>query len=46
MLDDVADDVNDILSECDSEFYKYQDNLNQLNYQFILKNKTQFICEK
>jgi len=36
------DDIDNVLSECDREFYQYQDDLNELNYQFVLKNKTQF----
>ena len=42
ILDGIADGVDGVLSECDNEFYKYQDNLTDLNYQFALRNKAQF----
>ena len=38
----LTDDVSEIFSECDNEFYEYTDNLEELNYQFILNNKDQF----
>ncbi len=44
MLDNIlTDNVSELLNECDNEFYKYLDNLEELNYQFIIKNKEQFI---
>lgn len=43
MLDDIfTDEINDILSKCDSEFYEHPDNLELLSYQFIFRNKDQF----
>lgn len=38
----ITDEVSEVLSKCDTEFYEYPDNLEDLNYQFILKNKAQF----
>jgi len=44
-LEDVlTDDVDAALSECDAAFCAYPDNLEELNYQFIFKNKAQFAC--
>ena len=42
MWGDLAENFDEILDECDKEFYLYQDNLNELNYQFALKNRKQF----
>ena len=39
----ITDRVNKIFDECDNEFYAYPDHLEELNYQFIMKNKGQFI---
>ena len=36
------DDFEDNLSDCDAKFYEYNDDLNDLNYQYIMKNKEQF----
>lgn len=36
------DEVNRILDECDNEFYEYSEDLLNLNYQFIIKNKDSF----
>ena len=38
----ITDSVDEILSECDNEFFKYPNDLVELNYQYILNNKTQF----
>ncbi len=38
----LTEDMEEKLSEIDSEFYKYPDNLEDLNYGFIIANKTQF----
>ena len=38
----MTDEVDDILSECDNQFYEYPDNLVDLCYQFIIDNKDQF----
>lgn len=38
----LIDDVDEILNECDSAFYKYEDDLTALNYQFIINNKDSF----
>lgn len=43
MLDELeSDEINKILDECDNAFYDYEDNLNELNYAFVMKNKEQF----
>ncbi len=43
MLDELeSDDFDEILEECDSAFFDYQDDLNELNYNFVMKNKEQF----
>ena len=43
MLDELEIDVIDeILEECDSAFCDYEDDLNQLNYNFVIKNKESF----
>ena len=43
MLDNTfTDEISEILSQCDNEFWKYPDDLVELNYQFVLYNKTQF----
>ena len=36
------DDFEDILNDCDAKFHEYNDDLNDLNYQYIMKNKEQF----
>lgn len=44
MLDTFSDHKTDvILEQCDDAFYNYEDNLNELNYAFILKNKEAFV---
>ncbi len=43
MLDELEnDEIDEILEECDSAFYDYEDNLNELNYNFVMKNKESF----
>lgn len=42
MLDELEDEISEILEECDSEFYNYEDNLSELNYNYVMKNKTSF----
>ena len=43
MLDELeSDEFDEILEECDSAFYDYEDNLNELNYNFVMKNKESF----
>ena len=37
-----TDEVNEILSECSSEFCGYPDNLTELCYQFVFENREQF----
>ena len=34
--------IEAILNECDDEFFEYEDDLLELNYQFIVKNKESF----
>jgi len=36
------DEFGDILSDCDAEFHEYNEDLNDLNYRYIMKNKEQF----
>ena len=44
MLDGLeSDEFDEILEECDNAFYDYEDNLNELNYNFVMKNKEFFI---
>ena len=44
MLDELEnDEFDEILEECDNAFYDYEDNLNELNYNFVMKNKEFFI---
>lgn len=38
----VTDIVEEQLNECDAAFYEYVDDLGELNYQYIMKNKEQF----
>ena len=43
MLDELEnDEIDEILEECDSAFCDYEDDLNQLNYDFVMKNKELF----
>ena len=43
MLDELeSDEIDEILEECDSAFYDYEDDLNELNYNFVMKNKESF----
>ena len=35
--------IEELLNECDDAFFKYEDDLGELNYQFILNNKESFI---
>ena len=43
ILDELeSDELDEALGECDEEFFAYEDNLNELNYNFVMKNKEQF----
>ena len=43
MLDELeSEEIDEILEECDGAFYDYEDNLNDLNYNFVMKNKDFF----
>ena len=43
MLDELeSDELDEILEECDDAFFAYEDDLNELNYNFVAKNKEQF----
>ena len=43
MLDELeSDELDEILEECDDAFFSYEDDLNELNYNFVMKNKEQF----
>ena len=35
-------ELDEILEECDDAFFAYEDDLNELNYSFVMKNKEQF----
>lgn len=35
--------IEEILNECDDAFFEYEDNLLELNYQFIINNKESFL---
>ena len=44
MLDELeSDEIEEILDECDDEFYEYEDDLTNLNYEYIRKNKQFFM---
>ena len=44
LLDKIVDkDIENILSECDDMFYEEKEDLVQLNYEYIMKNKSYFI---
>ena len=38
-----ADGIEAFLNECDNAYYKYEDNLSELIYQFIINNKDAFL---
>ncbi len=38
----LTDSLDKLFNECDDEFYKYVDDLQELNYQYIINNKEQF----
>ena len=38
----LTDDISELLDKCDDEFFKQPDDLEELNYQFIMKNKEKF----
>ena len=43
MLDELeSEEIDEILEECDDAFYEYEDNLTELNYNFVMKNKEFF----
>ena len=43
LLDELeSDEIVEILEECDSAFCEYEDNLNEMNYIFVMKHKEQF----
>ena len=37
-----SEKIDEILEECDDAFYDYEDNLNELNYNFVMKNREFF----
>ena len=37
-----SDEIDNILNECDTAFYQYEEDLNALNYAYVLKNKADF----
>lgn len=43
MLDELeSDELDEVLEKCDDAFFAYEDDLNELNYNFVMKNKEQF----
>lgn len=43
MLDELeSEEFEEALGECDDAFFAYEDDLNKLNYNFVMKNKEQF----
>ena len=43
LLDELeSEEIDEILEECDSAFLDYEDDLNELNYNFVMKNKDSF----
>lgn len=43
MLDEMeTEELDKILEECDSAFFDYEDNLNDLNYNYVMNNKESF----
>lgn len=43
MLDELGnDEIDGTFEECDNAFYDYTDNLNELNYKFVMKNRERF----
>jgi len=37
-----SDELDEIFEECDDAFFAYEDDLTELNYNFVMKNKEQF----
>ena len=37
-----SDEIDEILQECDDAFYAYEDDLEKLNYCFVMKNRANF----
>lgn len=43
MMDELeSDEIDELLSGCDDAFYDYADDLNTLNYEFVMKNRAYF----
>ncbi len=40
--EEMEEENSQLLSECDMEFYEYEEDLEELNYQFIINNKESF----
>ena len=36
------DNIDKVFDECDDAFFSYEEDLNELNYNFVMKNKEQF----
>ena len=43
MISDLPDGFDNIFTQYDNEFYNYPDNLEELSYQFIQRNRKQFL---
>ena len=37
-----SDEVYELLNECDSEFFEYEEDLTALNYKYVMKHKSEF----
>lgn len=42
LLELESDEIDELLRECDDAFYAYEDDLNELNYNYVIKNKASF----
>lgn len=43
LLDDLKNDkIDSVLNECDNRFYEYEEDLNSLNYGYIIENRAAF----
>lgn len=43
IMESFSDEVSALWSECDESFLEYNDNLSELNYQYVMKNKGSFL---
>ncbi|MBQ8003443.1 MAG: DUF4375 domain-containing protein, partial [Clostridia bacterium] len=43
VMETFGEDISELFNECDNDFYNYEDDLLELNYQYIIKNKKSFL---